>query len=144
MDRASKQLSDFNRKVIQYQDECFTLAYYLTGDDTLAGRAVQQAILKTFQSLSGEECDLRVELYRWVIYFCKDISARTLKRPKTFDAVWNSIYSLKVEERLAIVLIDILGLTYEDAALAASRPVQTLGSWLAQARCRLASELAVA
>jgi DNA-directed RNA polymerase specialized sigma24 family protein len=48
---AMNTLSLFNQQVLHYQDDAYTLARYLLGDDAVAEAVMQNAVQVTFHSI---------------------------------------------------------------------------------------------
>lgn len=69
-----------------------------------------------------------------------DPEAAALSR-ETREAIEAAIALLPEDQRVAVVLVDIQGLSYEEAAEAMGSPVGTVRSRLARARARLRDEL---
>jgi DNA-directed RNA polymerase specialized sigma24 family protein len=127
------RLSAFNRQVQPRQDEAYTLAYYLLGSPELAAQAVQSACLQAFhQSGSSPKID-RLSLLRLVLGCCNGCPGRPLS---TSDPDIRLIFSLPSEERCAVLLIDVLGLSYAEAAQVLGCKPARLSQWLAQGRVR--------
>jgi RNA polymerase sigma-70 factor (ECF subfamily) len=62
-------------------------------------------------------------------------------RRETADFVWSAVLSLSVPLREAVVLCDLQGLTYEEAAAALRCPIGSVRSRLHRGRARLAERL---
>jgi len=123
----------YNRLVLQHQDEAFTLAYDLLGDDAAACETLQTVFLSAYRQDWGAQSLFRLQVLRGVIQAC-------LRRGKALPGphlAGSSLAGLTDEEKCALVLVDCLGLTYPDAAFALTRQVAWVAKTLAAARRRL-------
>jgi RNA polymerase sigma-70 factor (ECF subfamily) len=87
-------------------------------------------------NMEGEE----VEDLSWMI----DPAARPEERYESYEmesAIQDSLNHLTPAYREALVLVDIEGLSYEEASVAAQVPVGTVKSRLARARLQIRSSL---
>ncbi len=140
-------LFELNQQVTACQDEAFTLAWYLSGDDQAAEAAVQAAVEAVFQNHSQRKMPCRLAILGAVIDWFRQGShlrwqgRQPLPITGANDAytVLSNLRRLPEAERLALILVDILGLGYPEAAGLASLPVKTFGQRLAQARRSLAA-----
>jgi DNA-directed RNA polymerase specialized sigma24 family protein len=128
----SQQLQSFNHQVLKYQDEIYTLAFYLTGDDRSASQAAQDACLQCFQKFQNANGSLRLTLLRQVMNSC-----RRFPMHKNPGSECQLLDHLSENERKAALLVDILGLTYEDALQVLDCSKDRLSLWLSQARQNL-------
>ncbi len=123
-----------NDLVLRYQDEAYTLAYYFLGQEQAAMEATQSAFQKVYRPDIVVE-HFRLEALRQVLQQCRG------KRPPIetckSDPVCERLHRLPEEEQAAIILIDVLGLSYEQAAYALSRNQQQVGKLVSQARREL-------
>jgi RNA polymerase sigma-70 factor, ECF subfamily len=104
-------------------------------DELRRKRRQREVPLEQF-NIEGEE----VEDLSWMI----DPAARPEERYDSFEmesAIQNSLNLLTPAYREALVLVDIEGLSYEEASLAARVPVGTVKSRLARARLQVRSAL---
>lgn len=76
----------------------------------------------------------------WADPAAPDPEAAALSR-ETREAIEAAIALLPEDQRVAVALVDIQGLSYEEAAQAMASPVGTVRSRLARARARLRDEL---
>jgi DNA-directed RNA polymerase specialized sigma24 family protein len=129
-------LNDFNRLVLQHQEEAYTLAYYTLGDERQACETVQKAISEAFHHPSGN--NFRLGILRSVTHLCSQLPVHTIDLNVVPEIV-RRLSSLPFQERLAIVLIDILGLNYAQAAVVCRRTKDQISRLLAQARVHVLS-----
>lgn len=135
------RLSAFNTLAARCQDEAYTLAFYLLGDDARAAEATQAAFADLYRRAQPRPEDFRVEVLRRVIAHSdraeSSITKRGLVKVSGRDALHHEILSLKTNERWAIVLVDVLGLRYEEAARVLGCSTKQINQWLTQARLNL-------
>jgi len=104
-------------------------------DELRRKRRQREVPLEQF-NMEGEE----VEDLMWMI----DPAARPEERYESFElenAIQRSLNSLTPAYREVVVLVDIEGLSYEEASVAAQVPVGTVKSRLARARLQMRSSL---
>jgi DNA-directed RNA polymerase specialized sigma24 family protein len=133
-------LNDFNHLVLQHQEEAYTLAFYTLGDERQACEAVQNAISDTFRHPAGNNFQLGI--LRRVTQFCSQIQISAIDLSVVPDIV-RRLSNLPFQERLALVLIDILGLNYAQAAAVCHMSKAQIGRLLAQGRLHLLTRLPV-
>jgi DNA-directed RNA polymerase specialized sigma24 family protein len=127
-------LTDFNRLVLQHQEDAYTLAFYTLGDERQACETVQRVIRDAFRRPAGENFQLII--LQGVTNLCSQLPAHSIDQNVVPEIV-RQLSSLTVLERLAIILIDILGLNYEEAAQVCRQPKAQLSRLLAQARVHM-------
>jgi len=134
-------LSAFNRMALHYQDEVFTLAYYLLGDEAGASEAVQSAFEAVYQRAGGLGVDrFRRELMRSVLTSIRKGHQWFTLRGKGQDEVSRQLMVLKNEVREAAILVDVLGLTYDEAADILGCSQKQAARLVAQARLDLSRQ----
>jgi DNA-directed RNA polymerase specialized sigma24 family protein len=129
-------LADFNRLILQHQEAAYTLAFYTLGDERQACETVHKAITDAFQRPAGENFKLRI--LQGVTNLCSQLPAHSIDLNVVPEIV-QQLSSLSFQERLAVVLIDILGLNYAQAAQVCRQPKAQLSRLLAQARVHMLS-----
>jgi DNA-directed RNA polymerase specialized sigma24 family protein len=130
-------LQAYNQLVLQHQDEAFTLAYYMLGSQGDASRVVEAAFQQAYQDFSGPALVFRRAVLRLVASSCL---ARGKPDPAaTPTGMPPGLAGLPSRARLALVLVDLLGMNYSEAAGMLEQPVGRFASQLAQARRKLAS-----
>ncbi|MCS7207194.1 MAG: sigma-70 family RNA polymerase sigma factor [Dehalococcoidia bacterium] len=155
----------FNRLVVRYQGQVFTLAYRMLGDRAAAEDATQETFLSAYQNIhSFHEGNFRAWLLRIAVNACRD-HLRSGYRRKTLslegmaeedpttpfpsndeapedyalrrelrEAIAQGLKALPPDQRLAILLVDVQGLSYEEAAQVMGVPIGTVKSRLSRAR----------
>jgi len=125
---ADARLSAFNQQVLQQQDDAYTLAYYLLGSAEAASQAVQQAVLQCYQH-NGRGSQ-RLSLLKTVLKNCLNPAI-----PVTgADPLARGILSLPQDERRTVLLVDVLGLSYVEAAQVLGTSTGRVSQWLTGAR----------
>lgn len=137
------QITTFNTLAMQTQDDAYTLAYYLLGDERHAERATQAAYDALFRQARLQTDRFRFEVLRRVL----DCSQRLMPRrgiPRTgarmkaqTDSTFEKLTTLNHGERSVVVLVDVLGLDYEEAAQVLGSSRKQVSRLLAQARLNL-------
>lgn len=113
MSLARESLDHFNRSVLACQDEAFTLAYYLLGEENTACALLQDVIRTVYAGWRGE-VDVGYLVLRGVV-----LLARQVVTPSwAFDGTrqipgWEE---LKRCEQEILLLVDVLGKSYSEAA----------------------------
>jgi DNA-directed RNA polymerase specialized sigma24 family protein len=121
------RLSAFNRQVLQMQEEAYTLAYYLLGNAECATQTVEEAFLQAFGQ--SREVPGRISLLHLVLSACK--ADRSVNQPARLI---DPILSVPLEERQAILLVDVLGLSYNEAAQVIGTNTSQVSRLLSQGR----------
>jgi RNA polymerase sigma-70 factor (ECF subfamily) len=148
-----------------YQDRICQVTYRVTGNPEDASDAAQEAFLKAFRSLRSFRGDAAFGtwLHRIAVNAALDIVRR--RPPQTYDLleaaatptdaqdrelerrevqrrIHRAILALPTDQRVAVVLRDIQGLSYGEIASVLQVPVGTVRSRLSRARETLRSALA--
>jgi DNA-directed RNA polymerase specialized sigma24 family protein len=100
-------LKEFNGFVLACQDEAYTLACYMLGDMVQAEEVVQTAIGQVFEQCLQQEGDCRRHILLAVLENCR-------KAIKTFPEKKHLFSSLSIEERQAVIFVDVLVLNYSE------------------------------
>lgn len=127
-------LTDFNRLVLQHQEEAYTLAFYTLGDERQACETVQKVINDAFRHPADE--NFQLVILQGVTIQCSQLPAHSIDQNVVPEIVWQ-LSNLTIQERLAIILIDILGLNYAQAAQICRQTKAQLSRILAQARVHM-------
>lgn len=141
-----QQLVMFNTLAMQIQDEVFTLAYYLLGDENRAAEAIQGAFARLYQRPGLKFASFRRDVFQRVVLQCRAMNSGYPMRITTLNArdnVANQLLHLNERERTVAVLVDVLGLSYDEAADVLGCSKRETGKLLAQARLKLAHPVAV-
>ena len=161
-------LDSFNHLVERYQREVYNLALRMLGNTQGAEDATQEAFVSAFKGISRfRGGSFRAWLLRIVANACRD-QLRSLRRRPTIPIealelepdrnapspedyalrrelggeVARALASLPLEQRLAVILCDIEGLSYEEIAQAMNCSLGTVRSRLSRGRARLRHHLA--
>ncbi len=127
------RLQEYNRLVMLNQDECYSLAYDLLGDDSQACEVVGEAFQKGFQHASGEPSKFRLEVLRLVIQNALK-RAQELHCPEIGRHFPAQFSLLSNEEKLVCILVDCLELSYQEAAVVLGKPHDLIRKMLAETR----------
>ena len=128
---AEPALSEYNAHVLACQEDAFTLACYALGDDAQAAQVVQAAVRQAYWCFDGSEARCREQILSAVAEGCR----RSAPRRPTGNGILLS--TLPIEERLAVILVDVLNLSYRQGAEILRRPAAQFARLLAQGRCRV-------
>ncbi len=125
---ASDTLTTFNSLVLAHQEQAFNLAWFLLGDERAAEQATQNGVLETYRQWSkGLAGPFERRLLTYVAHACE-------KCKNGKNALHNGLSRLSFEQRLAVTLIDALGLKYEEAAFITGWPLDRFRQALAEGR----------
>ena len=157
----------FNCAVEEHQTRAYNLASYMLGDWALAEDATQEAFLSAFRAFKGfRGQNLAAWLMRIVANTCRDMLRAKKSRPsqpldslpsdpedpvasstaspesqtlssELREAIHKGLETLAEDQRLAIVLIDIEGFSYEEASQAMDTSLGTVKSRLSRGRAAL-------
>ena len=137
----------FGRLVAAHQELIYSLSYRVFGDEQTAVEAAQSGVSRAGQNIAtfrGGQFNLW--LLRWVVTAClerlpKVASGRAAPgeaaEPHSVQAIQNSLCCLPFNLRLSLILVDVNGLDYGEAASVLGAPREQVGLWVAQARVRL-------
>ncbi len=164
-------LSAFNAIVERYQSQVYNVSARILGDRHLAEDVAQETFIKAHRSLGGfRGGSLRAWLLRIASNLSLDATRSRKRRPaeslevaserpgfslpsdspgpeqatlqgELRDKIQESIMSLPDDQRAVLVLIDVQGLSYDEAAEAIGSAVGTVKSRLARGRRRLRETL---
>ena len=164
-------LSAFNAIVERYQSQVYNVSARILGDRHLAEDVAQETFIKAHRSINGfRGGSLRAWLLRIASNLSLDATRSRKRRPtesleaaserpgfsvpsgapgpeqetlqgELREAIQNCITSLPDDQRAVIVLVDVQGLSYDEAAEAIGSAVGTVKSRLARGRRRLRDAL---
>ncbi len=134
---AGSKLSEFNSLALHYQDEAYTLAYYLLGSNRQAEEVVQGAFLQVYQHAGVRLDHFRLEVLQRILIACQQRQSLRYSDGAASDDLCRQLLDLGAEERSALLLVDLLGLNYTEAARVMGCSKKQTGKWLAQARLNL-------
>ena len=129
-----QNFTDFNRLVLRHQEEAYTLAFYTLGDERQACETVQKVVAEAFRSPANGNFQLRI--LQGVSNICSRSTSHSVD-PNVVPEIVRQLSCIPLQERLAVVLIDILGLNYAQAAQVCRQSKDQLSRILAQARVHL-------
>jgi RNA polymerase sigma-70 factor (ECF subfamily) len=146
--------------VRRHRDRLWAVALRTLGDRDEAADAVQDAFVSAFRSAASFRGDAKVStwLHRIVVNACIDLVRRRQARPtvplpaddlapagpdelsarERATDVSRALASLPVEQAAALVLVDALGYSVDEAARILEAPTGTVKSRCARGRARLA------
>ena len=152
----------FGRLVARHQERLWAVAVRTLGDRDEAADALQDALLSAYRAAGSYRGDARVTtwLHRIVVNACLDRLRRRAVRAtvplpeheradprdelaarETALEVEAALASLPVDQRTAIVLVDVQGLPVAEAAAVLGVPTGTVKSRCSRGRARLALTL---
>jgi DNA-directed RNA polymerase specialized sigma24 family protein len=127
-------LDEYNARVLACQEDAFTLACYALGDESQAAQVVQAAVRQAYWCFDGSEGRCREQIMSAIAEGCRRSAVRGPGGPT--QGVFTA---LPVEERLAVILVDVLAMNYRQAAEILRRPAAQFARLLAQGRCKVSS-----
>lgn len=134
--------SSFGRFVCEHQDMVYSVSYRLLGDQALAAKATQDTFTRSspvFARFHGQAA--RLWLMQIVTSTCHDWlrrrRPRRRARPVQRDTFQAHLDALPLDQRVAVVLSDIQGLTYHDVAQVLGISTGVVRSRLSQGRAAL-------
>ncbi len=155
----------FGRLVARHQDRLWAVALRTLGDREEAADALQDALLSAYRAAASFRGDAQVTtwLHRIVVNACLDRVRRAQARPtvplpdddaaaplasrdaledrETAVEVEAALAGLGPDQRIAIVLVDLHGMSVEEAAAVLQVPPGTVKSRCSRGRARLALSL---
>ncbi len=162
-------LDCFNRLVERYQQQVYNLSLRMLGNPHAAEDATQDAFISAFMAISKfRGGSFRAWLFRIATNACHDQRRSLRRRPTTsLDALpieleWDqhalspeeyalsrelgreigrALSALPADQRLAVILRDIMGLDYQEIAQATASSLGTVKSRLSRGRARLRQHL---
>ena len=155
----------FNRIVDMYQRPMYNLALRILGDAPAAEDATQDAFISAFRNIGRfKDGNLKSWLFTIAANRCRDmLRARSVRPAESLDSedttldppshtespedyavrremgrsIQQALAALPPDQRLAVVLIDVQGLAYEEAAEVMGINVGTVKSRLSRGRGRV-------
>ena len=152
----------FEQVVRLHRDRLYAVAVRTLGDREEAADALQDALLSAFRAASSYRGEAKVTtwLHRVVVNACLDRARRRAVRPtvplpaqlpaeqrdrlgerETAIEINDALFDLPIEQRLAIVLVDLHGFGVDEAAQVLGVPSGTVKSRCSRGRARLALAL---
>lgn len=129
-------LRRFNEQVLACQHEAYTLAVQLLGDEQRADAIVRDAVVQTYRQLgtggrSVTSESIRISVLQRVLKRCGHDGRRRRGRPSSLFG------TLSKHEARALLLVDVLHLSYDEASQVLRCSRDDVARWLAAARVRL-------
>ncbi len=128
---------------LQYQDEAYTLAYYLLGDEVRAMDAVEVAVRGIYQGQRRLPNQFRLEIFRRVLDAIRPFNGFDGLAAGQ-DELSCRLKTLTLDQRSALVLVDIMGLDYAQTCQVLGLSQKRLGRLIAEGRIGLSRQLALA
>jgi hypothetical protein len=125
-----EKLAKYNTKILQCQEEVYNLAAMILDDERLAAVVVDSVIRSGYSHFSEVQPDFRLYAICQVLKNClaKTKGAWGPKSIRSFLA------GLSEEQKIAIILVDCLEMSYQDAATIIEVPEISIRKILATAR----------
>ncbi len=147
--------ASFNELARRHQDAAYNVAYRLLSSDREAGKATEEALLAAYRALPAwAGGSFRALLIRCVVRACRERRGGTGApaaqapcasgagpRRHALRAAEAALAGLPWEERVAVVLADVQGLSYGEVARVTGASTAEVRRHLQQGRARLGREL---
>lgn len=166
---AERDLEAFNELVRAHERLAYNVAWRMLGDADEAADVTQESFIAAYEHLADLRGPFRPWLLRIVVNRCYDVLRRRQRGPRSLDALVDeravplagpsadperaalsaelaraieaSLQELPADQRAAVVLVDVQGLSYDEAAIALQVPIGTVRSRLFRARAKLRDAL---
>lgn len=130
---ASLPLNKFNQLVQDCQDEAFTLAFSLVGDELLACQILEDVLMQIFMDQENGLHPMNLQVLKEVVSL-----SRQMNQSQFGDAItipgWKQLERCQQE---ALLLVDVLGKSYPEAAFVLHCSWRELVQNVALGRCFL-------
>lgn len=130
-------LEKFNQQVMACQDEAFTLAISLVGSERLACQIIQEVIQKISTNETNTKHPVDMQVLRGVIFFTRQTNLSYSGEAVAIPG-WNL---LECQQKEVLLLVDVLGKTYQEAAYIVNSSCEELVKAIAMGRRSLALSL---
>jgi DNA-directed RNA polymerase specialized sigma24 family protein len=130
---ADDDFETYNRLVLQHQDEAFTLAAHLLGDDDRACEVVDETFRKAFESRRIPRHFFRLEVLRQVVTLCRGQVRKLAGPPRLAQLLAGPVD----DEKIILALVDCLGLGYNETGVILGKNPAQIMKTLAQARYKI-------
>jgi DNA-directed RNA polymerase specialized sigma24 family protein len=127
-------LQAFNGLVLACQDEAFTLAYSILGDEGLACEVVQAVFLRVYIRRGAGGHPIPVQVLQGVIGMCRRARPSKAYAVVELMAGW---HQLECAEKEALLLVDLLGKSYQQTALVLDKSEHAVAATVALGRYKL-------
>jgi RNA polymerase sigma-70 factor (ECF subfamily) len=105
----------FNLIVRAYETPVYNYVLRLVGDRSLAEDLTQEVFLRVYQGLP--KFSLRCRFTTWLFQVTKNrVLDAPVERVEAMDAVWRAVNDLNVDLKMALLLRDVVGLSYSEIA----------------------------
>ena len=105
----------FSILVRAYETPVFNYVLRLVGDRSLAEDLTQEVFLRVYQGLP--KFSLRCRFTTWLFQVTKNrVLDAPFERLEAIDAVWRAVENLNPDLKLALLLRDVVGLSYGEIA----------------------------
>jgi RNA polymerase sigma-70 factor, ECF subfamily len=150
----------FEDLVREFQADAFRFAWHLTRDRQMAEDVTQEAFLRAFRFLGGFRGDRKFG--SWLFSIVRNCAMDALRSSRRSDAPWEdqmasgsvadptaraeleaALRSVSAEHREAFLLVEVFGLSYQEAADVLGVRVGTIKSRMHRARRAMMDALAV-
>jgi len=145
-------LQAFNRLVSAHQAQLYTFSFRALGDERSAAESVQAALRRAQGDRhQPEAARTKLWLLRWAVAACqerlRDPGAAAPRPGKNANharepRLQGGLCRLPADLRLAVLLVDVTGLGYGEAAEVLGIAREQVSQRVAEARARLAADLA--
>ncbi len=127
-------LEVFNGQVLACQEEAFTLAYSILGDEALACEVVQAVFLRVYTRRGVGGDPIPVKVLQGVIGMCR--KAKPTKEYAGVEIIpgW---HQLECAEQEVLLLVDLLGKSYQHTALVMDKSEHEIAATVASGRYKL-------
>ena len=149
-DQNAARLGDtraLGRLVAPHREQIYALSYRVLGDEQAAVAVAQAAIrLAAGHSATLPAGEFQLWLLHWVASACREhwrpagngqTSPGSVNDVAITQSLQSNLCRLPLELRLAIVLVDVAGLDYNQAATVLDARREQVSVWVAEGRARL-------
>jgi DNA-directed RNA polymerase specialized sigma24 family protein len=142
----------FARLLAEQRELIYAFGYRVLGEEQAAVAATQTGVNLAGQNIGAwREGTFRLWLLRWVAAACRERLGQAVPaHPATEtgqsgaedsrECIQCRLARLPIHLRFTLVLVDLCGCDYDEAAAVLSAPRELVALWLAQARARFGSE----
>lgn len=133
-------LDAYNHLIAAHQEVVYNTAYYVLGDEATAEQATQKAFLAAFYSLKAYTGNsYRLWLLKHLIQVCRSMIKGANNQAVPQKKQETPLNCLSVELRIPVVLVDLEGFNYQQAAQLTGVTPSRLARQLAQGRRQLSA-----
>lgn len=131
---SQKDLEAFNGQVLACQEEAFTLACSLLGDEGLACELVQAVFLRVYARRGNGGGSIPLQVLQGVIGMCRQARPSHTATGVELISGW---HELARSEQEALLLVDVLGKSYSQAAQVLGKYEREVAAAVASGRYKL-------